>query len=299
MEFKTFLILTVLLGIHLFGFSQNTMQKDQSRGDLIVRGDTLIILHAGSGPTDRDGNQPYFQPHTLKLLSEKLSESNYSIFRYDKLGSGKSMDIGDPAKLTIDTYVDDLKEWIIYFTSEKFSFNTIIIVGHSEGALIGQIHALKHPELIQGLICLTPTGINYIDLLRKQLTTALDSNSNVIVQKLISDILEDKEVIVPAWANSFAHPTAHNFLRSVSNIDPIEYFKQIQTPFLIVSAGSDGNIQPGHGYELFKSSFDTNTVLIENMNHHLQKISAGEVLASKPNIHNELVETILQFIKRL
>ncbi len=43
----------------------------------------LIILIAGSGPTDRDGNQKGLTNNSLKYLSEELSKMT-CVFSYDK-----------------------------------------------------------------------------------------------------------------------------------------------------------------------------------------------------------------------
>ena len=46
--------------------------------------DKLTIIVAGSGPTDRDGNNPLYQNNSLKMLAEALYEQDISSFRYDK-----------------------------------------------------------------------------------------------------------------------------------------------------------------------------------------------------------------------
>lgn len=40
----------------------------------------LAILIAGSGPTDRDGNQAQFKNNSLKYLAEGLAQRGYSRF---------------------------------------------------------------------------------------------------------------------------------------------------------------------------------------------------------------------------
>ena len=44
----------------------------------------LAILIAGSGPTDRDGNQAHLKNNSLKYLAEGLAEKEITVFRYDK-----------------------------------------------------------------------------------------------------------------------------------------------------------------------------------------------------------------------
>ena len=44
----------------------------------------LAILIAGSGPTDRNGNQAQFKNNSLKYLAEGLAQRGIAVFRYDK-----------------------------------------------------------------------------------------------------------------------------------------------------------------------------------------------------------------------
>ena len=44
----------------------------------------LVIIIAGSGPTDRNGNQPMMKNNSLKFLAEGLYDKGIATFRYDK-----------------------------------------------------------------------------------------------------------------------------------------------------------------------------------------------------------------------
>ena len=45
---------------------------------------TLAIIIAGSGPTDRDGNQNFLKTSNLKKLAVNLTNNGIATFRYDK-----------------------------------------------------------------------------------------------------------------------------------------------------------------------------------------------------------------------
>jgi hypothetical protein len=49
-----------------------------------------VLIIAGSGPTDRDGNQPNFTTNTYRLLAAGLAAEGISSLRYDKRGIGQS-----------------------------------------------------------------------------------------------------------------------------------------------------------------------------------------------------------------
>src|SRR5207247_2392001 len=50
----------------------------------------VVILIAGSGPTDRDGNQPLLKTDCLKQLGKGLAAQGIAVLRYDRRGVGKS-----------------------------------------------------------------------------------------------------------------------------------------------------------------------------------------------------------------
>ena len=98
--------------------------------------DKLTIIVAGSGPTDRDGNNPLYKNNSLKMLAEALYEQDISSFRYDKRGIGASVKgVMSEDLLMFDDYINDLGS-IINFFKKTPKYNQIIVIGHSEGSLI-------------------------------------------------------------------------------------------------------------------------------------------------------------------
>lgn len=54
-------------------------------------GSTVAIIIPGSGPTDRDGNNPIGgKNNSLKMISDALGKEGISSLRYDKRGIGES-----------------------------------------------------------------------------------------------------------------------------------------------------------------------------------------------------------------
>lgn len=101
----------------------------------------VALIISGSGPTDRNGNNPQMQNNSLKMLADELSKHNIASLRYDKRGIGKSK-IADfnEVDLRFEDYIEDTKDWIALLKKDK-RFSKVIIVGHSEGSLIGMIAA--------------------------------------------------------------------------------------------------------------------------------------------------------------
>lgn len=52
----------------------------------------VVLIIAGSGPTDRNGNNPYgILANYLKMLADKLAQQGIASLRYDKRGIGESV----------------------------------------------------------------------------------------------------------------------------------------------------------------------------------------------------------------
>lgn len=99
----------------------------------------VALIIAGSGPTDRDGNNPMMKNNSLKILATELSKNGIATLRYDKRGIAESKAAGkNETDLRFDDYVNDAKEWIQLLKQDK-RFSKVIVIGHSEGSLIGMI----------------------------------------------------------------------------------------------------------------------------------------------------------------
>ena len=115
------------------------------RGTLLVppagaRIPAALIL-GGSGPTDRNGNQPTTHTDNLKLLAHALFAAGVATLRIDKRGIGASGPAAPAeADLRLDTYVADAKAWLAFLRAQE-RVGRMFIVGHSEGALIASLAA--------------------------------------------------------------------------------------------------------------------------------------------------------------
>ena len=92
MKFKLFLTLC-LISIYTYSQEPTYTPKDITinafiDGTLLIPTDiekpNLAIIVAGSGPTDRNGNQNLLKNNSLKKLAEGLSKEGIATFRYDK-----------------------------------------------------------------------------------------------------------------------------------------------------------------------------------------------------------------------
>jgi pimeloyl-ACP methyl ester carboxylesterase len=97
----------------------------------------LIFILPGSGPTDRDGNNPLgVNASPYRLLAEGLVAQGIATLRIDKRGMFASASaVTDANAVTIGDYVEDVRAWLEVLKREAQS-ESIWLLGHSEGGLV-------------------------------------------------------------------------------------------------------------------------------------------------------------------
>src|SRR4051812_42699174 len=93
------LVLLVLLPCSLFAIQKDSTVKLLTPSGTVFGTLTLpsakspvplVLVIAGSGPTDRDGNQGKMRNNSLLALGDSLAKKGIATFRYDKRGVGAS-----------------------------------------------------------------------------------------------------------------------------------------------------------------------------------------------------------------
>lgn len=233
-----------------------------------ARGPAILII-AGSGPTDRDGNGPGLSTETYKLLAEGFAAHGIRSLRYDKRGIGEGRTMvpwEEDARFT--HFVDDAII-AVKSLSARADVSKIVVAGHSEGALIAILAAQKIN--VAGIILLTPTGRPLAAVLRDQLQAglpeALHADAFDILDKLSAGARVEH---VRPELNALFRPSVQPFLMSLINIDPAEELKKLKTPVLLVHAGRDLQIQRSDFDTLRKVRPDIRTATLPQANHTLK-----------------------------
>src|ERR1700735_1148468 len=131
----------------------------------------VVLLIAGSGSTDHDGNGPQVKPATLKKLSEQLVARKIATLRYDKRGAGGwKPEFGRPEDFRFKDYVDDAASLVNYLRSGG-KFSRLVLIGHSEGGLVAILTARRVP--IDRLVLLVTAARKQGDLIKAQLAKTL------------------------------------------------------------------------------------------------------------------------------
>lgn len=277
------------------------------KGTLFSPADTgkatkLVILVAGSGPTDRYGNQRGLNNNSLKYLADEMVKNGTAVFSYDKRGIS-----ADPAKkidestLSFDDFIGDAKDVIAYFKDKK-TYSKIIVAGHSEGSLIGMIAARGNAD---GFISIAGAGRNIGDIIVEQITAQMPAMKEE-TQKYVTLLKSGQSFKLenPMLASLFRESVQPLWI-SWMKYEPALEIKKLKIPALIINGTNDLQVQVRDAELLKNAKPDATLAIIPGMNHVFKEIKGdrSENLASYSNpdlpISKGLSDAVNQFIKTI
>ncbi len=261
---------------------------------------TLAIIIAGSGPTDRNGNNMYMVNDHLKKLAQAISKEGIATFRYDKrsIGESKSDKINE-TNLRFTDYVEDAKAWIAFFRKDK-RFTKIVIIGHSEGATIGALASTA----ADAYVSIAGPGRKADEVLKEQLKAY--PNLYGSAEKIMDSLNQDYDVKqVPGALMSLFRPSVQPYIKSWFKISPIAAVQALSIPILILQGSSDLQVGVKDAELLAAAYKNARLTVIPNMNHIFVAIN-GDDQANKDSYSNaslpissSLSTAIVQFLKAL
>ena len=253
----------------------------------------VVVLIAGSGPTDMDGNNPMMKNNSLKFLAEGLALKGIASLRFDKRGIASSASAGkEESKLRLEDYVNDVTGWIDLLAKDK-RFTGITVAGHSEGSLIGMLTCRKRPE-VKGFISIAGAGSPAYDLIEKQVAAQMPPES---IRKEVAQ--------VPAYLQTLFRPSVQPYLISWYKYNPQTVIASLKMPILILQGKKDIQVQEEEAARLKKASPQAELILIDKMNHVLkdcESINPQQQMAVYNNpslpVNAALINAIAGFIKK-
>lgn len=262
----------------------------------------VVLIIAGSGPTDRNGNSTLGERSNVYLmLADSLAEHGIASFRYDKRYLGESTDFLPSAisHISFDDYINDAED-IIRFLQKYPHCNKLIVAGHSEGSLIGMIAAQKtNPD---AYISLSGMGENFGEILEWQLDQQPGINKDTV--KYILDQISKGKIVenIPSPLQTLFLPYLQHYMFTEMKYDPAREIKKLHIPVLIVNGTTDLQITVKQAELLHQAKPDAALVIISGMNHILKDApeNRAENLATYNNpalpLNDTLVEKMVHFI---
>lgn len=269
----------------------------------------VVLIIPGSGPTDRDGNNPLgITAAPYRLLAEALATQAVSSVRIDKRGIGGSKGaVADGNKVTIADYVTDTHNWIAAIR-KRTGVKCVWVLGHSEGSLVA-LAAAQQPDGMCGVISVSGAGRKLSDVIRDQLR-ANPANAPLLDQAMAAlDALEkgqhvDVSGMNPALLRLFA-PQVQDFLIDDFRHDPAKLAASLKLPLLIVQGERDIQISAADARALAAAQPKAKLVLVPAMNHVLKDVANDDRSAnvatysdSSLPVDSTLIDAVASFVKR-
>ena len=308
-------LIILLLLINFSAFSQNDFTSIES--EIVLETPTgklygtlmlpkakkklpIALIIAGSGPTDRNGNNNFATNNSLKMIAGVLAEKKIASIRFDKRGIAQSKEAAkEEIDMRFEDNIHDIEAWIELIKKDN-RFGKITIIGHSEGSLIGMLAANK----ANAYISIAGAGRTSDLVLKEQLANipvSMQAPAFVVLDSLKMGYQVknyDKRLF------SIFRPSVQPYLISWMKYDPAIEISKVNVPVMIVQGTKDLQVSEDDSKKLLDGKKNARYVLIENMNHVLKTItgdkkenfesySDGKLLLDK-----NFVKAIQTFIKK-
>lgn len=268
----------------------------------------IALIISGSGPTDRNGNNSQMKNNSLEMLSDGLFYKGIATLCFDKRGIAESKDAGkSEADLRFEDYINDVKDWINLLSDDN-RFSDIIVIGHSEGSLIGMVAAQNNPK-VKKYVSIAGIGQKASDILKWQLEKQLVGQPESVKDMIFSyiDKIDKGETIsdVPSSLNALFRPSVQPYMISWFKYDPQIEIGKLNIPILIIQGTTDIQVTEEQAELLAKGNTKAKKVIIQNMDHVLKNSETTDQMAQYKSsytnptspIKEEVVKEIADFIK--
>jgi pimeloyl-ACP methyl ester carboxylesterase len=239
----------------------------------------VVLIVAGSGPTDRNANGPLINSNTYALLAWGLSEHGIATLRYDKRGIGQTgaPPNADPTRLTLDLFVADVHAAATALAADT-RFSRVILLGHSEGAGLS-LQAANRGAPVNGVIMASPQGRRFTELVREQYSRLTDSATVTRIDSALVRLLRgDDPGDIPPIAQPLIVPALRNYLRSFVAYDPPAEARAFAGPLLIVQGTTDIQTTMDDARALAAAQPRATFAPLEGVNHVLKTLASTDPL---------------------
>lgn len=266
----------------------------------------VVIIIAGSGPTDMNGNTigAGITNNSLLYLAQELLNNGIATVRYDKRGIGKSTVAGTKEEdLRFDHYIEDAAMWADKLAGDS-RFSKVIIAGHSEGSLIGMV-AAKRSKAVKGYISISGCGCPAYEILEKQMQAQpvqIQEESAAITKELREGRTVEQ---VPFYLAALYRQSVQPYLISWFAYNPAVEIAKLDIPVLILQGDKDIQVGVEEAEKLHAAYQASSLYVVKDMNHVLKQCDTNDRMAQLATYSNpqlpikpELISHIVEFIRQ-
>ncbi len=254
-------------------------------------GGAVVVIIPGSGPTDRDGNNPLgVKAQSYKLLAEALAVRGVASVRIDKRGLfGSAKAVADPNAATIEGYAADARGWA-QFAAKRAGAKCAWIVGHSEGGLVA-LQAAQDATGICGVILVSAPGRPIVQVMRTQFK-ANPANAPILPAALaMLDAVEAGKTVDPATLPPplpMMFPVAvQKYLVELARFDPAKLAASARVPIVIVQGDNDLQVSVDEDAKVIAAAQPkARIVVLPGVNHVLKVVPANDRASNRASYGN-------------
>lgn len=189
-----------------------------------------IITITGSGAQDRDESLGFGDYRPFRQYADTLGRRGIAVLRMDDRGTGASG--GTFRGSTSADFAEDIRAGLAYLrTRPEIDTARLGILGHSEGALVAPIAAVKEPNL-RALVLLAGVARPAREVLVFQMKNLINHN-----EKYSQTQKDSATAAIPTQIDKMmaADPWMAYFLTH----DPAAVARQLKTPSVIILTGAN------------------------------------------------------------
>lgn len=290
-----------------------------------------VLLLPGSGPTDRNGNQPpQMVTDLLKQIAARLGTDGYASLRFDKRATRiymnsfpkESTALGD--FFSWDNFVGDARAALDFLKSQpEINPKQTVIAGHSEGAIIAiqvahDLEGKSNPPA--GLILLSAPGRTLGAIIQAQVAASL-KRENVIgaaakpyedyMPRAVAQVIKDATLPPnpPPGLAAIFPPSTLKLLQIEFAFDPAKVLSTYSGPVLVIQGEKDIQISPANDFPLLQSALKERkhgtyrAALVLSASHNLKRVEnenaeAGLTGPVVPHVLDNISDWLKQTLKR-
>jgi pimeloyl-ACP methyl ester carboxylesterase len=236
-------------------------------GDATVPG---VVIVAGSGPVDRDGNVPGLPNDSLKLLAHGLADHGIASVRADKRAIGASRWDGlREADLRFGDYVRDCVAWAGLLRDEP-RISRVALLGHSEGALVVTFAAARAQA--DRIVLLAGAGTPAGPIMERQFSAGgLPDDLRAELHRILGQLAAGEPATdIPAPLAPIFRPSVQPYLMSWLPIDPDLALSRVTAPVLVMQGSTDIQLGMMDARILAAARPGATLAIVDGMNHILR-----------------------------
>ncbi len=265
-----------------------------------------VLLISGSGPTDRDGNQPTLTPRTLKQIAVGLAGAGIASFRFDKRAVANYRAQWPSVKdfgpyFSWDHHLADTRA--AYARMLKHGLidrNHCAILGHSEGGLIAlSIASQVRPQAVVLVAC---PGRNFRKLLEWQFETKGGPEAKVAL-KLAWDSYSTTGRLPQGTSESIAqifNASVSEYMKEIVKVEPSKLISKLKIPTLIMNGDSDSQVDSALDAQILKKACggrtDCELEILPLASHNLKAVNSKSDLGLVGPVVPDAIEALHKFL---